>query len=65
MKCSSFIAPGGRMAPLFAMKVDLPNVFSLIRVFRCSNLILPGSIMLNVCVLVLKEQLGMDFKQFS
>lgn len=65
MKYSSFIAPGGRMAPLFAMRVNLPNVFNLIRVFRCSNLILPGSIRLNVGVLVLKEQLGMDLKQFG
>ena len=54
------------MAPLFAMRVDLPSVLDLIRVFRCSNLILPGSIRLNVHVLLsVKRAAGNGLKQLK
>lgn len=57
------------MVPLFAMTVDLPGVLDLIRLFRCSDLILPGSIRLNVHVLLsVKKAAGnglRQLKQFS
>lgn len=46
---------------LYFPRVDSSSVLDLIRLFRCSNLVLPGSIRLNMHVLLsVKEQLGMD-----
>lgn len=54
------------MGPLFAVKRDQPSVLDLISLLRCSDVILPGSIRLNVHVLLsVKRAAGKGHRQLK